>query len=274
MLVVAPLLTWSQIDPDVDAGECLEYLNILDPEAVLGVHQRYRLAGAHCVATNTLRANRLGLGEFGLEAALVDINRKGVDLARQAGCEHILATLSLAEPAVLTEQLSALLPEEPDAIWLVAEADSVALAAGLAAIREKTNLPIIAAGTPAAAASAPAADAGVSADDACMSAADACTPAADIIYTMGKTSSESLTELEQMATHSTAALMACPDMGVPTGATVRQRELALFELAEDMEEFVLAARALQAQFIGTAAGSSPALTGAIAAAVFGLDTLR
>jgi len=252
MLVVAPLLTWQLLDMDMDENECLEYLNILDEEVVRETHRRFRLAGAHCTCTNTLKANRINLQAFGLEEALVDVNRLGVQLAHEAGFEHVLATVCLAETEILLEQVAALLPEDPDAIWLVGKAEGDELNAAIDSIKNQTSLPLIAAAIDGSSK----------------------TQGADIIYTMGKTLEESLEELRSLTQHYTEPLMICPDVGRPEGATKKQRSMALNQLADNMTDFSLGARALGAQFVGTAPGSSPVLTGSASAVLSGLDTQK
>lgn len=270
MLVVAPLFTRHLLDSELDGSECLEYFNILDDELVRETHRRFRLAGAHCTATNTLKANRVTLQAYGLEDALVDINRMGVKLAREVGFEHVLATVEYTEPEVLSEQIAALLPEHPDAIWLVGEGSAqgsdnevrsgdmqqTQLAAALSCIREQTNLPIIAA---------------LSAAELLSSADDI-----DIIYSMGKTPKACLEELSRAAERFDQPLMACPDPGTPQGITRQQQSAMLGLLTDKMVTFALEARSLGAhgvQFVGIAPGGLPVFTGSVAAALFGKDVV-
>jgi len=248
MLVVAPLLTWQQLDEDMEEGECLEYLNILDDELILETYRRYKLAGAQCVCTNTLRANRTALQAFGLEEALVDINQMGVKIAKEAGFEHVIATMSLASEEVLLEQLAALLAEDPEAIWLAGEAEAEELNAAIEHIKSQTDLPLIAA-----------------------AAVDGVTEGADIIYAMGASLNVSLNELRNLTQHYKVPLMVCPNPGTPEGATKIQRNIALNNLADAMADFALEAQTLGAQFVGTTPGSLPVFTGTAAAILTGMD---
>jgi len=246
MLVVAPLMTRQMLDSEISNDDCLEFFNILDDELVRETHRRYRLAGAQCTGTNTLYANRFSLEKHGLEDALVDINRMGVQLAREVGYEHILATVSLSSEEILLEQVEALLAEEPDALWLVGQATDLELRAALAAIRKLTDLPLIAATTLS-------------------------TEGADIEYLMGQSPQKTLESLQELNPKAATPLMVCPCLGSPEGATQQQRSAALSQRADHMADFALAARAKGAQFIGTAPGSSPVFTGAVAATLLGLD---
>jgi len=239
VLTVAPLITWQLLDLDMDEVECMEYLNLMDEELILETHRRFKLAGANCTPTNTLWANRTALQQYGLEEALVDINQYGVRLAREVGFEHVLATVGLAETEVLLEQVAALLPESPDGLWLVGEGEEEELNAAIESIKSQTNLPLI----------APAAK------------APAKTQGADIIYAMGSPLQESLDEVRSLSQLYTEPLMICPDAGTPEGTTKQQRTMALNQLIDSMADFALEAKALGAQFIGTAPGSSPVFTG-------------
>lgn len=295
MLVVAPLLTPRLFGADTDASDCQEYLNILDDDLVRDTYQRFRLAGAQCAPSNTLKAHRAGLAAFGLENALVDVNRAGVKLAREAGIEHVFAALELQAPEQLLEQLLALLSADPDAILLVGEGNDPGLSAAIAAIRTHTSLPIAApvswepvqtaVGEDAATADARRATAGDStaaggaqgADEHNVSAANN----ADICYTMGGGFAESLRALERRAEGSAQGEpeqespipMVCPQIPLPTYHNEAQRMQAQNHAADETVDFALAAREKGAQFLGTAPGSSPIFTGALFAAIGGMDCI-
>lgn len=302
MLVVAPLLTLRLLDEDIDGSECLEFFNILDEDLVREAHWRFRTAGAQCVLTNTLRANRPGLERFGLEAALEDVNRAGVQLARQSGFEHIIAVVEATEAEVLCEQVEILSMESPDAFMLVEAADHSQLAASLEILRARTELPIfapadttpseayaIASGTLAAESGAASGtiqsagaegmppgipSLGVRATSGIPSpragtAANASPPG--VAYNMGLGMRESLEMLRAYSSDLPRPFMICPDPGEPEGRNEAQRSLSQSRLADELVSFALEARALGVQFIGTSAGSSPVSTGAIYAAISGLD---
>jgi 5-methyltetrahydrofolate--homocysteine methyltransferase len=63
-------------DPDV--------LNLTRPDLVLDCHRHYLAAGADITTTNTLTATRIGQADYGLEAAVRDMNLAGARLARRA----------------------------------------------------------------------------------------------------------------------------------------------------------------------------------------------
>jgi 5-methyltetrahydrofolate--homocysteine methyltransferase len=66
-------------DPDV--------LNLTRPDLILDIHRRYLAAGADITTTNTFTATSIGQGDYGLEAAVRDMNLAGARLARQAADE-------------------------------------------------------------------------------------------------------------------------------------------------------------------------------------------
>ena len=66
-------------DPDV--------LNLTRPEVVLGIHRQYLAAGADITTTNTFTATSIGQADYGLQAAVRDMNLAGARIARQAADE-------------------------------------------------------------------------------------------------------------------------------------------------------------------------------------------
>ncbi|MDR2035209.1 MAG: homocysteine S-methyltransferase family protein [Coriobacteriales bacterium] len=273
MLVVAPLFTGELLDPERGQSvplpnssrldlqnhndECLEFLNILDEDLIRETHRSFLLAGAQCAATNTLRANRPALQAYGLEDALTEINQKGVRLAREVGYEHILATVEILDPEILLEQIKILLPENPDALWLVGSAENPQLSAAIACIRELTDLPIIA-------------PLGSCLNQNNERGADKRNEA-DILYLMGDSLDKTLQELHRMTRRFAQPLMVCPHAGVPGGATKQQRNRSLCLLTDNLVNFALESRALGVQFVGTEPGSLPVFTGSASAVLYGLD---
>ncbi|MGH9798582.1 MAG: homocysteine S-methyltransferase family protein, partial [Candidatus Polarisedimenticolia bacterium] len=58
--------------------------NLARPELVLEIHRDYLAAGAQILETNTFGANRALLSRYGAQDRLLQINRAGVRLAREA----------------------------------------------------------------------------------------------------------------------------------------------------------------------------------------------
>jgi 5-methyltetrahydrofolate--homocysteine methyltransferase len=68
-----------QGDPDL--------LNLTRPELVASIHRAYFEAGADITTTNTFTATSIGQAEYGLQAAVRDMNLEGARLARAAADE-------------------------------------------------------------------------------------------------------------------------------------------------------------------------------------------
>src|SRR4051812_4850609 len=62
---------------------CSEVLNLSRPEMIREIHAGYLQVGADIVETNTFGGSRLVLTEFGLQDRLEEINRAGVQLAKE-----------------------------------------------------------------------------------------------------------------------------------------------------------------------------------------------
>lgn len=71
-------------DRGITLQRSFEECNVKAPELLLAIHGEFLAAGAQVLTTNTWGANRLKLAARGLEGQLVEINREGVRLARQA----------------------------------------------------------------------------------------------------------------------------------------------------------------------------------------------
>ncbi len=68
----------------LEQGGCGEAWNLTHPDRVLAIQRRYAEAGADCIITNTFGASRLMLRRHGHEKELVEINRAGAQITRQA----------------------------------------------------------------------------------------------------------------------------------------------------------------------------------------------
>lgn len=63
---------------------CNDLLNLTAPDIVSGIHKAYLNAGADLIETNTFNANALSLAEFGLEDFVEEINRRGIEIAKES----------------------------------------------------------------------------------------------------------------------------------------------------------------------------------------------
>ena len=67
-----------------DNENCTEILNLSRPDLVREIHRGYFEAGADMVLTNTFGSSPITLGEFDLTDKTDEINRRAVELAREA----------------------------------------------------------------------------------------------------------------------------------------------------------------------------------------------
>jgi 5-methyltetrahydrofolate--homocysteine methyltransferase len=97
--------------------------NLTHPEEVVALHRRDVAAGAQAIVTNTFGANRCWLEKFGRPTWVESINRRAVELAREAARETALVIGGLG-PTVANlagaagEQLAILVESGVDAILL------------------------------------------------------------------------------------------------------------------------------------------------------------
>lgn len=141
-------------------NRCYDELNLSAPELVLDLHRAYAAAHADILETNTYGANRLKLKAHGLEEQTEAINRRGVELARQAAGEQLyvagaigptgvkvaqLGTIPEAELLDLFgEQAAALAEAGIDLFLLETFQDLNEIALALRAVRQISKLPVIA----------------------------------------------------------------------------------------------------------------------------------
>src|SRR5207248_6247025 len=68
----------------LEQGACGEAWNLTHPERVLAIQRRYAEAGSDCILTNTFGGSRIMLNRHGNAGTVVEINRAGVAIAREA----------------------------------------------------------------------------------------------------------------------------------------------------------------------------------------------
>lgn len=66
---------------------CNDALVLYSPDVVADVHRAYLMAGADVIETDTFRANRLTLADYGLQDRTIELNQKAASLARKAADE-------------------------------------------------------------------------------------------------------------------------------------------------------------------------------------------
>ncbi len=81
--------------------------NLSRADLVRQIHEDYLQAGADVLTTNTFSANRFKLKRHGLEDKLIEINRAGVEIAREVASDHTYVAGSIGPtgqtPTMLTD---------------------------------------------------------------------------------------------------------------------------------------------------------------------------
>ena len=142
------------------AGTIPDLFNLTHPDDVLAIHSSYAAAGSDILATNTFSSIRPILEEYGLADRIVEINRRGVALAREAaqGNAYVAATIPaishLMKPAgtlsfdqaveAYREQVAILEEASVDLYKLETTSDLREVKAALLAIRSLSSRPIVA----------------------------------------------------------------------------------------------------------------------------------
>lgn len=148
---------------DVSTSSAPEYLNINQSNAIKKIHKDYILAGSDIVQSNTFGANRVKLAEYNLADRVEEINQAGVKLVKQAAQEaeqdifisgSIGPTGKLIKPIgdlafkdaidIFTEQALALEKAGADLVNIETMSDIQELKAAIIAVKENTNLEVIA----------------------------------------------------------------------------------------------------------------------------------
>ena len=68
----------------LEQGNCGEAWNLTHPERVLAIQRRYVEAGSECIITNTFGGSRIMLTRHSEANHVVEVNKAGVEIARQA----------------------------------------------------------------------------------------------------------------------------------------------------------------------------------------------
>ncbi len=88
-------------------GQCPDSWNLSHPDKVKKVARCYVEAGSQIILTNTFRSNRIALEEYGLADHTLEINRKGVEISRQAaeGNAHVFASIGPSGKMLVTGEV-------------------------------------------------------------------------------------------------------------------------------------------------------------------------
>jgi len=141
------------------AGEAPERWNLDRPDEVLAVARSYVEAGADILLTNTFGGSPLKLRKVGLGGQMAEVNRRGVELSKEAASGKSLVFASVGPtgefmvPAgtieeaemvdCFAEQIKAIVGASPDGIVIESMSDLGEAKAALRAVRENSNLPAV-----------------------------------------------------------------------------------------------------------------------------------
>ncbi len=145
----------------VPLTQSFDSLNLLRPELVREIHQRYIDAGAGLIETNTFGANADYLSRFGLDGKAVEISEAGARLAREAVGDRDVFVAGAIGPltraasrlgglsedeqrTIFADQAGALANGGVDVLMLETFPDYRQMKIAYAAAREATDLPIVA----------------------------------------------------------------------------------------------------------------------------------
>ncbi|MGN0034253.1 MAG: homocysteine S-methyltransferase family protein [Coriobacteriales bacterium] len=263
------------------AGECAEYLNVLDPEMVREVHRYYRLAGANIATSNTFGGTRNKLRAFGVEDRLEEFNVAGVRLAQSLDYEHVVADVGpcglVMQPlgkatfdqvfAQYFEQVTALAKAGPEAILIETMTDIADARCALLAAQAACDLPVIVSCT--------FNERGVmelSGTDPETAATVLEAAGASVVgLNCGFGPAQARPILQRMARATSLPLIVQPNAGLPEVSPSGEVTYPL--KPDEMGDWARAFREDGAQIIGGCCGSTPAHIGMIAAEIAALPVV-
>lgn len=137
-----------------------EIQNLKNPAIVERIHREYIEAGSEIIESNTFSANRLRLTQFHLQEKLREINTRAVEIARRAAEGNVYIAGSIGPTGMLLEpigkvkrsqardafkeQAEVLLKAGVDLIMLETFVSVQELDEALSAVKELTDIPIVA----------------------------------------------------------------------------------------------------------------------------------
>ncbi|MBN2103725.1 homocysteine S-methyltransferase family protein [bacterium] len=257
----------TMLQPHLPAGACVDMANLEQPELVGQVCKAYVDAGADLISTNTFGASRIKLDEYKLGGRTREINEAAAAIAKKHAQGRWITgvigpTGKLVEPLgpltldetvdVFKEQALALAEGGVDCFLLETFSDLKEIKAAIMAIKEHTDLPILACMT-------------FGEDFLTFTGTDPVT-AANILVSLGvdvlgvncSTGPEPMLEvLGRYAAFTDIPLVIEPNAGIPrlSDATVSY-EVNPDEMALFADKFVQ----IGANIVGTCCGSTPEYT--------------
>ena len=252
-------------DKGIYINRSYDELNIAAPDLVKEVHAEYVKAGAEIIETNSFGATRHKLQSYGLEGRLRDINIAAARIAREAAGEKAYVAGAIGplglriEPfgptsfdeakEMFKEQAEALLEGGVDLFILETFSELSVIEQAIKAVRELTDLPIVAQMTIQMDGKT------VFGDSPEAFTADLEEWGADVIgLNCGVGPNHVLTALEKMRSVTAKNLSAQPNAGLPRDVQGRQFYMGSPEyMATFAKRFVQAG----AKFVGGCCGTTP-----------------
>lgn len=143
----------------LEPGDCPELLNIDNPDAVSGIADSYAEAGSDIVLTNTFGGSSQKLVKYDLADRLEELNEAGVRLAKDAAGGRALVFLSIGPTGEFLEPLGLLTEADlvksfarqviagreagADGVVLETMSDLGETIAGIKAVKDNSDLPVI-----------------------------------------------------------------------------------------------------------------------------------
>ncbi|PVZ12865.1 homocysteine S-methyltransferase family protein [Actinomycetospora cinnamomea] len=261
-------------------------LCVVAPELVGALHERYLAAGADVLQTHTFGASRPRLERHGLARRTRELNRAGARLAVEARDRAgrpawVAGSVSPVTPpgrgspvdaaeaaAAIREQVTALVEGGVDLILFETFSRADELLAAVRAVREVTDLPVVAQATFVDEDGGPLTAAGESPADVVARLADAGAAAVGSNCTLGPQGL--LDVLRRMGPNGGGpALTAQPNAGLPH--VVADRSVRFAGDAEHFARYVLRYVTAGARLVGGCCGTTPEHIAAAAAALTAHD---
>jgi methionine synthase / methylenetetrahydrofolate reductase(NADPH) len=246
-------------------NRCYDELNVKEPDLVREVHRAYVKAGAELIETNSFGANALKLAEYGLETQVIELNAAAAKIAREAANGRALVGGAIGplgiriEPygptsgdearAIFGQQVTGLLEGGVDFFILETFADLEEIHAAILAVREMSDLPIVAQMT-------------VQEDGTTLYGTQPETLATQLeewnVDVIGLNCSVGphgiLSAIEQVAPHTTRKLSAQPNAGLPREIHGRKMYMASPEYMAKFSQRLIRAGV---KFVGGCCGTTP-----------------
>ena len=140
-------------------GECPELLNVDHPDVLHEIAESYVTAGSDIILTNTFGGNPYKLSKYGMEDRLVELNKAGLRISKEAAggktlvfasigpSGEFLAPLGLATMDEMTEafskQVRVFAEEGADGIVIESMTDLGEIICALRAVKNHSDFPVV-----------------------------------------------------------------------------------------------------------------------------------